>query len=99
MSDRAKLITPLRRMRLIGLWALTLLVLPAAAAERTFDFSEWREKQTLPGFRSSVTGKGKPGDWKIILDDVPPMLEPLSPQGGHDTKQAVLAQMAQDRFA
>jgi hypothetical protein len=83
-------------MRVIGLWALTLLVLPVAAAERTFDFSEWREQQTFPGFRSSVTGKGKPGDWKIILDDLPPMLQPLSPQGGHDTKQAVLAQMAQD---
>lgn len=83
-------------MRVIGLWALTLLVLPVAAAELKFDFSEWRQDQTLPGFRSSVTGKGKPGDWKIILDDVAPMLEPLGPQGRVETKQAVLAQLAQD---
>jgi hypothetical protein len=83
-------------MRVIGFCALTLLVLPVAAAELTFDFSEWRQSQTLPGFRSSVTGKGKPGDWKIILDDVPPMLEPLGPKGRIETKQAVLAQMAQD---
>src|SRR3974390_2808785 len=83
-------------MRVIGFCPLTLLVLPGAAAERSFDFSEWRQDQTLPGFRSSVTGKGKPGDWKIILDDVAPMLEPLSPQAHVDTKQSVLAQLAQD---
>src|SRR3974390_289531 len=83
-------------MRVIGFCALTLLVLPVAAAELTFDFSEWRQNQTLPGFRSSVTGKGKPGDWKIILDASPPMLEPLGPKGRIETKQAVLAQIAQD---
>jgi hypothetical protein len=84
-------------MRAPSFWGLTLLlVLPAAAAERSFDFGEWRQSQTLPGFRSSVTGKGKPGDWKIILDDVPPMMQPLSPEAHSDTKQAVLAQLAQD---
>ena len=83
-------------MRLIGFLVLMLLSLPLAAAERTFDFSAWRQTQTLPGFRSSVTGKGKPGNWKIILDDVAPMLEPLGPQRSVETKQAVLAQMAQD---
>jgi hypothetical protein len=83
-------------MRAFSFWALALLVLPAGAAERTFDFSAWRENQTLPGFRSSVTGKGKSGDWKIILDEVPPMLQPLSPEAHVETKQAVLAQLAQD---
>jgi|SRR5436190_10073797 len=83
-------------MRASSFWALALLVLPAAAAERTFDLSQWRQNQTLPGFRSAVTGKGKLGDWKIILDDVPPMIEPLGPRGRVETKQAVLAQLAQD---
>ena len=83
-------------MRFYRFWALLLLVLPVAAAERTFDFGEWRQTELLPGFRSSVTGKGKPGDWKIILDDVAPMLPPLSPDAHVETKQAVLAQMAQD---
>lgn len=83
-------------MRAFSFWGWSLLVLPVAAAERSFDFSEWRQNQTLPGFRSSVTGKGKPGDWKIILDDVAPLMAPLSPQARVETKQAVLAQLAQD---
>jgi 3-keto-disaccharide hydrolase len=83
-------------MRAFSFWALALLALSAAGAERSFDFGEWRQSQSLPGFRSSVTGKGKPGDWKILLDDVPPLLAPLSPQASVETKQAVLAQLAQD---
>jgi hypothetical protein len=77
-------------------WALALLALPAAAAERTFDFNDLQENQTPPGFRSAVTGKGKPGDWKIILDEVPPLLAPLTPQTHVVTKRPVLAQLAQD---
>lgn len=83
-------------MRFYRFWGWLLLALPVAAVERTFDFSEWRQTQTLPGFRSSVTGKGKPGDWKIILDDVAPMLPSRSPDPHVQTKQAVLAQLAQD---
>lgn len=77
-------------------WALTLLVLPAMAAEHKFEFGEVPGGQTPPGFRSALMGKGKPGDWKIILDDVPPTLAPLNPQASSVTKQAVLAQLAQD---
>ena len=56
-----------------------MLALPAVAAERKFDFSDVRENQTPPGFRSAVTGQGKPGDWRVIMDEVPPLLQPLSP--------------------
>lgn len=83
-------------MRAYCFWTLALVALPVVAAERSFDFGEWRQSQTLPGFRSSVTGKGKQGDWRILLDDVPPLLPLLTPQGHVDTKQAVLAQLAQD---
>jgi len=83
-------------MRTALLWVLALLALPAMGAERKFDFGEFRENQTPPGFRSAVTGQGKPGDWKIILDDVPPLLPPLTPQAAAVTKRAVLAQLAQD---
>lgn len=76
--------------------ALVLLALYAQGAERRFDFSEMRQHENLPGFRNTVTGKGKPGEWKIILDDVPPLLAPLTKQATGDTKQAVLAQLAQD---
>lgn len=84
-------------MRRCFQWVLFLLAVPAMAAERKFDFSEFRQNETPPGFRSAVTGKGKPGDWKVILEDVPPLLAPLTPQAPSSvTKHAVLAQLAQD---
>src|SRR5262252_11138991 len=57
------------------------------------------EGQMPPGFRSTVTGLGKPGEWKTVLVEVPPLLEPLSPKPDNTpstTKRAVLAQVSQD---
>lgn len=78
------------------LWVLALLTLPVAAAERKFDFSEVGENNPPPGFRSTVTGQGKPGDWKIIMDEVPPLLEPLTARATAVARKPVLAQLAQD---
>jgi hypothetical protein len=78
------------------LWALALLTLPVAAAERKLDFSEVGENQPPPGFRSTVTGQGKAGDWKVIMEEVPPLLQPLTARAPVVTKKAVLAQQAQD---
>src|ERR1051325_2298325 len=75
---------------------LVLLALPCFGAEKKFDFSDVRENQTPPGFRSVVNGLGKPGDWKVILDEVPPLLPRLTSQASALTKQSVLAQLAQD---
>jgi len=86
----------LGQMRNDFLWALALLALPVVAAERKFDFSDVRENQAPPGFRSVVTGQGKPGDWRVILDEVPPLMQPLTPRGPSVAKKAVLAQLAQD---
>lgn len=76
--------------------AVILLALPVAGAEKTFDFSEVRENQIPPGFRSAVNGRGLPGDWKVILDEVPPLMPRLTAQASALTKQSVLAQLAQD---
>jgi hypothetical protein len=84
----------MRNQCLIG--CLALIALGASAAERTFDFSEFSEGQTPPGFRSAVTGEGKPGDWKVVLDTVPPQMQPLTPQALAVSKRPVLAQVAQD---
>jgi len=78
------------------LWGLVLLAWPALAAEYRFNFAEVRENQTPPGFRSVVTGAGQPGDWRVIMDEVPPLLQTLNPQAPAVAKQAVLAQLAQD---
>jgi hypothetical protein len=79
-----------------SVWLLMLLALPLAAAERKFDFGDLREGQVPTGFRSAVTGVGKPGDWQIVWDAVPPLLEPMTPQATVVTKRPVLAQLAQD---
>ena len=81
----------LRFCSFLLLWALA-----AVAAEKKFDFGMYPEDK-LPGdFRSSVNGKGKPGEWKIVLDDVPPLLAPINPDTPVHTKRGVLAQLAQD---
>jgi hypothetical protein len=82
-------------MRNFVYWALAL-TLPVTAAERKFDFSEVRENQAPPGFRSAVSGQGKPGDWKVILDEVPSPLPPLTSEATTHSKSPVLAQLAQD---
>jgi hypothetical protein len=83
-------------MRAGFFWSLMLLAFPLGAAERNFDFGEMTLNQPPPGFRSAVSGSGKPGDWKVILDDVTPALAPLTPQAPSVAKKAVLAQTAQD---
>ncbi|HWI58516.1 MAG TPA: family 16 glycoside hydrolase [Bacillota bacterium] len=83
-------------MRASVVWALVLLALPAMAAERVFDFGATRQGQAPEGFRSTLTGKGKPGIWQVLLDEVPPVLAPLTPQAPAVSKRAVLAQTAQD---
>jgi hypothetical protein len=82
----------MRRVLFFYLLATTSLV----AAERRFDFGEVKENQTPPGFRSAVNGVGRPGDWKVILADVPPILEPLTPNAPSMAKKPVLAQLSQD---
>jgi hypothetical protein len=84
-------------MRNRFLSVIALIALPAFGAEKKFDFSEVRENQAPPGFRSAVTGQGRPGDWKVILDEVPPLMPRLTREASALTKQAVLAQMAEDR--
>jgi hypothetical protein len=76
---------------------LFLTAAVATAAERRFDFSEFRENATPPGFRSSVTGRGQPGDWKIISAEVPPLIELLSAKAPIITRRRVLAQLSQER--
>jgi hypothetical protein len=83
-------------MRSFLVFTLAALTLPAWAAELQFDFSQFPVDQAPPGFRSVVAGQGKPGDWKLILDEVPPLLAPLSDKAPAVTKRAVLAQLAQD---
>lgn len=69
---------------------------PVFAAELSLDFSKVPLDTTPPGFVSNVSGVGNLGDWKIIEDEIPATLEPLSANAPKIGKRAVLAQLSQD---
>ena len=66
-------------------------------AEKVFDFREDKLNQAPQGFRSTLAGLGKPGEWKIVQDDVPSLLAPLSAKAPAGGKRPVLAQLSRDR--
>jgi hypothetical protein len=72
------------------------LALSAAGTEIKFDFSDYAAGSTPTNFISAVAGTGQPGDWKIVLDDVPPLLAPLTAQAPEVAKRAVLAQISRN---
>jgi hypothetical protein len=78
------------------LWLCLVLGHAALGAELKFDFGDSATDKAPPGFRSALAGTGQPGDWKIILDEVPPLLAPLTDKAPVVTRRAVLAQVSQD---
>ena len=83
--------------RLLTLIVAVWVAMPLGrAAEIVFDFSTNTVNQMPPGFRSTLSGTGKPGDWKIILDEVPPILPRILSNAPVVTKRPVLAQLSED---
>jgi hypothetical protein len=83
-------------MRIILVLTLGLGWLTTRAAEQRFVFPESLVGQTPPHFRSLVAGQGEPGDWKVMMEEVPPLLAPLTPQAPSVSRRPVLAQLARD---
>jgi len=81
--------------RFLSLVLLTA-VLAASGAELRFDFSKTKEGQCPAGFTNLLAGEGKPGDWQVVMDEVPPMLTPLTPQAPDVARRAVLGQLSKD---
>src|ERR1043165_9086223 len=67
------------------------------SAEKVLNFGNYKENETPSGFRSIVSGSGKPGEWKVLLDDAPSLFAPLSPKAPATSKRAVLAQLSRDK--
>jgi hypothetical protein len=79
-------------------WLLCMIALNVSclAAEKTFNFSESLDK-TPAGFRSTVSGQGKRGNWKVILEDAPSAFQSLGPESTATvTKKPVLAQLSEE---
>jgi hypothetical protein len=85
----------LRRQTCLGWLLLWAGMLSAVGAEKKFDFSEAPTNQPPPGCSNLVAGQGKPGDWRVILDDVPQNPSPFSTNGAM-AKKSVVAQLARD---
>ncbi len=86
-------------MRPIAFWFVLLvssLPLFAAQQERAFDFSKTEEGESPKGFRSTVTGLGKPGKWQIVSDDAPSAFPSVTKASPSTSKRKVLAQTARD---
>jgi hypothetical protein len=77
---------------------LALLGVPflLRGAELTFSFPVEKVGHLPPGFRSVIVGHGSPGEWKIVLDDVPSLMAPITPKAAATGKQPVLAQVSRD---
>jgi hypothetical protein len=84
-------------LRLFIALAFALSGSVVVGAEKIFDFRTEKLDEAPGGFRATLAGGGKPGDWRIIQDEVPSLLAPLSPKAPGGGKQPVLAQLSQDR--
>lgn len=87
----------LKRFPIVMMCAL--LTGAAMGAERVFDFGTAKLGAAPEGFRSLLTGLGKPGEWTVLMDALPSALEPLSPKALSTSRRPVLAQVSRDPTA
>jgi hypothetical protein len=70
-----------------------LLAWTASGAERVFNFGEYPFDQTPSNFVSTVTGRGSPGEWKVMLDEAPSLMPARDTNSPAMAQHAVLAQL------
>jgi len=63
-----------------------------------FDFSQFRLHEQPEGFRSTLTGHGKPGDWQVVLDRAPSAFPSLPNKAPEMVEQSVLGQVSRERI-
>lgn len=73
-----------------------LLALPAPGTELVLNFGDYALDQTPSNFISAVGGQGKPGNWKVVLDDAPSAMPGRNPNVPALTKRSVVAQLARN---
>ena len=95
-GDSAAAVVMVGRVKRFVAMAMTAACcLGASAAEKVFEFTAPEGK--LPeGWTPVLAGKGMPGNWKIVFDEVPPILKPLTAQAPKFARREVLAQVSAD---
>jgi len=80
--------------RVFGL--LAGLVVSGHGAELTINLGDSASDQLPAGFTNVVAGKGGPGVWKLIVDELPSAFAPLTDKAPVVSRRVVLAQTAMD---
>lgn len=78
-----------------GVFSL-LLAGAVSGAEIHFNFGDYPEGPAPTNFQAVLAGSGEPASWKIVMDDVPPLLAPLTDQAPTVSRHSVLAQTSAD---
>lgn len=73
-----------------------VLTLSVSGAEIHFNFGAYPEGAAPTNFLAVLAGGGSPGEWKIVTDDVPPLLAPFTDKALVVTRHGVLAQTGVD---
>jgi len=68
----------------------------ALGAELQINFGDFPEGNPPKQFVSTLAGEGTPGNWKILMDDVPSAFTPLTDKAPIVSRRAVLGQTSQD---
>lgn len=75
--------------------SLLLATIVARGAELRVDLLNTPPGQIPEGFRSAVAGEGSPGDWQVVLAEVPSAIKPLTPQA-RKPQLPVIAQLSRE---
>ncbi|MGV3771735.1 MAG: family 16 glycoside hydrolase [Verrucomicrobiales bacterium] len=81
------------RSLLVGIIALSISF--CRGAEIIFDFTEGQLNKGPKGFESVVGGEGKPGEWHLVMDEVPAAIPTITSKAATPRKM-VLAQLSKD---
>jgi hypothetical protein len=66
-------------MRTLFFCILLALVFPAAGDEIKFNFGDYSQDGSLTNdFQGALAGSGRPGNWQIVMDEVPSAFAPIS---------------------
>lgn len=81
---------------LILLTCLTVVRM-ASGAERRIDLTKYEINSVPKEFQNTVTGEGKPGDWRVLLASIPSLMPAFNQQASNTVPGLVLAQLATDQ--
>lgn len=85
--------------RFVSLFCAAFLAFSARAAEKIFAFADYTLDHAPQDFHAVTDGGGKPGEWKVLLDEAVPEIAPTSSYARSVAKRVVLAQVSRDPSA